>query len=1513
MSSIDERIVEMRFDKKQFQTNVESTIKTLDDFERKLQLTGASKGLDNVQATANKFSLDNISNAVSSIADKFSLLGAIGFSAIQKLTQSAMSLGANLVSQVLDPIVEGGMKRALNLEQARFMFKGLGMDIESTMKIANDAVSGTAYSLDEAAKAAAQFGASQVDMGTMAVALKAISGVAAMAGDSYGGMADVFTKVAGQGRLMGDDLLRLSSRGINAAATLAKALGTTEANVRDMVTKGQIDFATFSNAMNDAFGEHATKANETYTGSLANMRTALARIGAAVQEPRLEYMRDIFNSITPVINNVKAALEPLFGVLKNIMSVSSKDLVRFFDSIDLTGFEMAMGPIAKGLENIFNFFRSIRVIAADAFSQIFPPVTMQTIGKLVTMFLDFTETLRFSSQSATDFKKTLAGFFAVLDIGWMIVKEIVNVLGRLITTIFKGSDSVLSLTGSVGDALVAFRNFLKDTNAISTAFDILGNIILAPVLGIQWIISYIKELVNAFKSLDFSKFEGLGGVVDWLRGRFEQFAPLFSWIGDAVDTVKTKFMEMFGVLKGGSGAGSGANMKPILQSVLDFISGIGNAINDFFKNITFDGVADAVNAGLVGAISLAIIGVIKSIRKQIDGGLGGVLNQFIGIIKGSFAGEGSLIDGIKNTFGALTSQLETMQTNLKAKTLLTIASAIGILALSAIALSLVDSQKLGLALGAITVMMIQLGVLMAVISKKLDAIQPQKMAATAGSIMLLAVAIGMLTISVLLLSLIPMDRMITSLVALSVMLVGITFAAEQLSSAKINPARLAGASLAIGLLSGSLLIMSASLLILSTIPADRMVSSLLAMTAMIIGVIYAAQSMAAVKVDPVKLLAAAAVVKTIAGAVLALSIAVKMLAELDTNQLISGLVGVGALLAGILLFLEFANLDVKSIKSIGPILAVSAALLILSLAVKNMSSMGMETMLTSLAGIGLGLGLMVGAIAALPTERMLANSAALILVSVAVAILVQALMPLTQLSWDSIGPGLVMLGVSLAILAGAMALMGIPLVMAGAIGMLAVAAAMTLLVPALIQLSSLSWDQMGTGFGILAAGLGILAGMGLLLIPASVGFLLFGAALLLIGSGIALASIGVTGLAVGLGLLAVAGAGGAVAFRLFAEQLIGLIPMVVQKVGEGLILLAGVIANSGPQIVAAIVTVLTSLIEAIATVAPLIVTTLVDVLLMLAAAIVEVIPPVVEALVVLITALVEAIVVLVPLFIDAGLKIITGVLEGIGANIGQLIDAGVKVITEFLDGIGRNAQKIVEAGIQMIVDVMTGIAQGIRNKSKEISNAAADIGEALIDGIVIGIGNFMYRIWNKITNLGNEMVSRAMKAIGAASPAKRLIPVGEYFDDGLALGIDRNAETVYDSATDVGKTAISKVKDSLAKMGDIVSDDMHLSPTITPVLDLSAVKKSSGQLNTMFGAPTLSLDATANRASSIAVQERQNEMQLRINETEAVSNIDKSVTFVQNNNSPKALSEAELYRQTKNQISVAKRKGALTE
>lgn len=397
MSNIEERVVKMQFDNSQFERRVKTTINSLNDLKKASNLKGAAAGMEELQRVANAFSLAKISTGVESLQKRFSTFGIVGMRVIQNVTDSLMNLTKKAAGFVTGGILTGGKNRAFNLENAHFQLLGLLKDeqaVADVMKNVSDSVDGTAYSLDAAATVASQLAASGMRAGDqMFSSLRAVAGVAAMTNSEYSDIGRIFTQVAGQGKLMGDQLLQLSGRGMNAAATLADYLTrvgngaqVTEAEVREMVSDGQIDFATFAAAMDDAFGEHAKKANETFSGALSNIRAALGRIGAMFYSPLIVQngaLVQMFNAIRVKINDVKKALEPFAAfVTNNIIKMAeraAKAITAFDVQKPIAAFKKlndGIGSVGDKFKiifsksnawNVFNKFLEKAEVSADSF------------------------------------------------------------------------------------------------------------------------------------------------------------------------------------------------------------------------------------------------------------------------------------------------------------------------------------------------------------------------------------------------------------------------------------------------------------------------------------------------------------------------------------------------------------------------------------------------------------------------------------------------------------------------------------------------------------------------------------------------------------------------------------------------------------------------------------------------------------------------------------------------------------------------------------------------------------------------------------------------------------------------------------------------------------------------------------------------------------------------------------------------------------------------------------------
>ena len=109
--TIDEKVVEMRFDNSNFERNVSTTMSTLDRLKQKLNLSGASKGLENIDSAARNVNMTGLGNAVESVRAKFSALEVMGVTALANITNSAVNAGKRIVSSLtIDQVTAGWNK-----------------------------------------------------------------------------------------------------------------------------------------------------------------------------------------------------------------------------------------------------------------------------------------------------------------------------------------------------------------------------------------------------------------------------------------------------------------------------------------------------------------------------------------------------------------------------------------------------------------------------------------------------------------------------------------------------------------------------------------------------------------------------------------------------------------------------------------------------------------------------------------------------------------------------------------------------------------------------------------------------------------------------------------------------------------------------------------------------------------------------------------------------------------------------------------------------------------------------------------------------------------------------------------------------------------------------------------------------------------------------------------------------------------------------------------------------------
>ncbi len=221
----------------------------------------------------------------------------------------------------------------------------------------------------------------------------------------------------------------------------------------------------------------------------------------------------------------------------------------------------------------------------------------------------------------------------------------------------------------------------------------------------------------------------------------------------------------------------------------------------------------------------------------------------------------------------------------------------------------------------------------------------------------------------------------------------------------------------------------------------------------------------------------------------------------------------------------------------------------------------------------------------------------------------------------------------------------------------------------------------------------------------------------------------------------------------------------------------------------------------------------------------------------------------------------------------------------------------------MVSNLMSGIRDGISGIVGDLLNAGWDIAEDLIDGIVGGLGSFGGAIKSALYDIAQAAWDGIKGFFDILSPSKKMIWLGKMVNEGFGVGLKKHAGIGAKEAKTMATGVMDTMKDTISGVSDIVTSDLDMNPVIAPVLDLTKVQQEAGRIGGMLSAKQLRAEVSYNRAASISADSQAS--QDAFSET-ASNSAAAPITFEQNNYSPKALSAVEVYRQTRNQLSLAK-------
>ena len=1286
-TTVDERVVEMRFDNKQFEQNIQTSLSSIDKLKRSLNLEGAAKGLETVNDAANKCSgnMSPLSNAVETVRVRFSALEVMAITALQNITNSALAAGKNLVSAfTIDPIKSGfeEYETQINAVQtilANISSKGTTLDqVNNALDELNHYADMTIYNFTEMTRNIGTFTAAGVDLDTSVAAIKGIANLAAVSGSNSQQASTAMYQLSqalAAGTVKLQDWNSVVNAGMggqvfqDALKETAKVHGIAidkmiedEGSFRETLSKGWLT----SDILTETLAKFTGDLNEDQLRTMGytdDQIKSIMEMGKTANDAatKVKTFTQLFDTLKEaaqsgwtqsweiIVGDFEEAKELLtevsdtFSAVINASSDARNKMLQ--DWKDLGGRTMMIEAVKNVFEGLVNVAKPVR----EAFDEIFPPMTGKQLAEITECIRDLTAKFKMGEESSKNLKNTFKGVFAVLDVVGQAFKAVAGGVGELIGLFLPAGNGVLSLTGSFGEYLVKLDETVKKTDIFGKAVSTVVDIVKTAITFVKTAGDTVKEFGKvAGEKFNFPGFELFHSFLERVHERMSQIGEgagkmksgvivAFEMMGEALE--KCKFLQVLEALWNAVKA-IGGGIADLLGSM---ISGLGKA--------DFNGIIDLLNGITTGGLFIAISNFLNS--KADKKGIFGFIES---LVESPLSQVGDILDSAKSVLDGVRESFEAYQTNLKAGTLIKIATAIGILAASIVVIATIDSDKLSASLGAITVLFANLLGAMAIFEKIAGSKTKVSKACTA--MIAMSVAVSILAGALKKVSDLDWGELARGLVGIAGLTTIVVASSKAMASGQKQVMKGATSLIIFG---AAIKILASACKDLSKLQWDELGRGLIG-----VGVLFAeiAVFLRVAKFNG-KMISTATGIVILAAAMKVLASACKDFGQMEWGEIGKGLAGIGGLLAELAVFTNLAG-NAKHVMSTGvALIAIGAAMKIFASAVKDFGQLQWDEIGRGLTAMGGALAEVAIAVNLMP-KNMIGIGTGLVIVGGALEIIANCMSKFGGMQWEEIGRGLTVMGGALAELAISLNFMKGTL--GGSAALLVASGALAVLAPVLSILGALSWEAIAKGLISIAGAFTIIGVAGAVLTPLvptilalSGAFALIGVGVLTIGAGLLAAGTGLSALAIGFTALAAAGAAGATAIvaalTVIVTGIAGLIPAVLTKVGEGLIAICKVIAAGAPAIGEAVKAVILTLIDVF----------------------VSCVPQLANGALQLVVGVLAALVTYTPQIVDLAFKFLVGILEGIASNLPSLIKAGIDVLMAFFTG---------------IVDALSGIDTG---------------------------------------------------------------------------------------------------------------------------------------------------------------------------------------------------------------------------
>lgn len=1406
--TIDERIVEMRFDNRQFEQNVQTSLSTLDKLKRGLDLDNAAKSLDGLGDAAKRCDMSVLGKSVETVQAKFSAFQVVAMTTLSNITNSAVNTGKRLVSALtIDPIKTGFQEYetqigAVQTILANTQHEGTNLQqVNRALDELNTYADKTIYNFTEMTRNIGTFTAAGVNLRTSVDSIKGIANLAAISGSTSQQASTAMYQLsqalaAGKvslmdwnsvvnagmgGKVFQDALVRTSEllgtgaqNAINMYGSFRESLTRGEWLTTEVLTETLKQFAgAYSEAdliqqgFSEAQARDIAQMAKTAEDAATKVKT-FTQLWDTLKESAQSGWTTTWEILVGDFEEAKEVLTEVSDAIGGVISETSQARNELLSGGLSSGWKQLLD---QGIADEGGFIESIQEVARES---------GDAFDKLVADSESFSDALKQGLTDGVVSSETLT--------------QAVHNLREKMTGMSQEERKAAGYTAEMIEQIEALDKGLQNGSVSMEEFTekILRpsgreNLIQAVWNAAKGLVSVITPIKDAFREIFppatadqlYSLTETLRSFSEWLtlsEETADKLGRTFKGLFSVLDLVRQGALAIFNALAPlGSGAGS------LADGILTITAGIGDflvGINEAAKQGEFFGT---VAQTVASALEFVVSGIERLTGFLADAFAAPGLESFQALLGRIQTRIGQVIDVVSGLGGGVSDAADTMDSALENSKFLQMLQTIFNGAKTLVSGIIGVFGGLAGALGIKKFLDSFRGVTDSVGSIKegvKGCFQAWQNDVNAKALLKIAAAVAVLSASILTISLIDSEKLTASLGAITVLFTELMAAMAVFGKLDLNVRGTMKRSTAMIALSSSVLILASALKSIATLEPEQMAAGLAGIAGLMAALVAAAKVLGSGSSSIIK---GSAQMVVFAAAIKILASACADLAQLDLAGLAKGLIGVGVLLAEVSLFMNAAKFSGRSVVTASGVLVLAGAMKVLASACKDFAQMGVGELVKGLSAIGAVL-LEITAFTKLAgsAKGLITTGAAMIEIGAAMKIFASAMADFGRMSLAEIGKGLLAMGGALAEVAVAMRFMPRNMVTMGA-GLIAVGAALNIIADAMRSMGGMSWEAvakslvtMGGALVELAVGLNFMNGT----LGGSAAMLVAAAALAVLTPVlVTLGSMSWEAIAKGLvtvaGAFAVIGTAGALLTPLLPTILglggaFALIGVGVAGVGAGLLLVGtglsaiavGItaLATSLGAGVAIIVAGLTSIITGIAALIPAIAEKLGEAVVAFAQVITNGAPAIGEAVKTLVLTMVDVLVECVPAIAEGALELVAGVLDALVAYTPQIVDSIMQFLIAVIDGLARNMPTLIQSVVDLLMSFFSGIVSALGSIDTDaLLKGIAGIG--LLSGIMVALGALAGLIPSAMVGvLGLGVVIAELAIVLAAVGALAQIP-----------------------------------------------------------------------------------------------------------------------------------------------------------